>query len=110
MTKYEERNMENLTAFEKRDLQDFVNSIKKPLVNPFIISSIVSIAGLVMIAVAVLITLNNFVDRIVYLVFIPGMLSGIIIVLLGSYIFNYSRKYERARRVAEIIKKLTGTT
>ena len=102
--------MEKLTAFEKRDMQDFINSVKKPLINPFIFSSVVSIAGLVMIAAAVLITLDNFVDRTVHLVFIPGMISGIIIVLLGSYIFNYSRKYEQARRVAEIIKKLTGTT
>ena len=102
--------MENLTVFEKKSLQEFVNSFKKPPINPLIFSSIVIIAGLIVIATAVLLTLDYFVDRTVYMVFIPGLFSGIIIVLLGSYIFNYSRKYEETRKVAEIIKKLTKTT
>jgi hypothetical protein len=100
------RMMESLTSLEKKDLQDFINSVKKPLINPFILSSIVSIVGLVIIAIAVLLTIDNFTDRTVYLVFIPGILSGIIIVLLGSYIFNYSRKYERTKKIVEIIMKL----
>lgn len=99
--------MENFSLIEKKYLEDFINSVDKPiLINPFIYSSIISLAGLILVISAVVITLNNFVDRTVYWVLLPGMISGIMVMLFGTYIFRYARKYEKAKRVAKILKKI----
>jgi uncharacterized membrane protein len=99
--------MEGLTSFEKKNLEDFIISISKPtLINPFVYSTIISLAGLILFISAVVITLNNFVDRTVYWILLPGMISGIVLILFGMFIFNIGRKYEKTKRVVKTLKKI----
>lgn len=99
--------MERISSLEKKVLEDFINSVNKPiLVNPFIFTSLISLAGLVLFVSAIVITLNNFVDKTVYWVLFPGMLSGILTMLFGIFLFRYTRKYKQTQKVANVIKKI----
>ncbi len=96
-----------LTIFERKHLEEFIKSTDKPKTfNPFIFSSIISLAGLILIIVAIVITLNNFNDRTTYWILLPGMIGGIISMLFGTFLFRYAKSYEQTKRIAEIVKKM----
>ena len=98
-----------LTINEKRCLDEFLKSvseIKISLKFSYLYSSIISILGLILFTAAVIITLNNLNDRVVYWVFLPGFIGGIEIIILGIFLLNYLKKLEEKKKIATIIKKL----
>lgn len=96
-----------LTIFERKNLEEFIKSTDKQITfNPFIFSSIISLAGLILIIAAVVITLNNFNDRTAYWILLPGMIGGIISILFGTFLFRYAKRFEQIKKIAEIVKKM----
>ena len=72
----------------------------------FFISKIIVVFGLLLFVVGTIVTFKNFNDRIIYLVFLPSMVGGIGIILLGIFLLKYFREIEEKRKVAKIIEKL----
>ncbi len=96
-----------LTILERKHLEEFIKSTDKPIhLNPFIFSSIISLAGLILIIATIVITLDNLNDKTAYWILLPGMIGGIISILFGSILFKYSKRYEQTKRVAEIVNKI----
>jgi len=67
---------------------------------------LISILGLILIVAVVIITLRNMSDRVVFWVFVPGVISGIGIFLFGLFLLNYLQKRKEQEKLAAIIKKL----
>jgi pheromone shutdown protein TraB len=98
-----------LTISEKKYLDDFLKTIDKTKISlkfSYLYSAVVSILGLILFTSAVIITLNNLNDRVVYWVLFTGTIGGIGIILLGIYLFKYLKKIEENKEMVVIIKKL----
>ncbi|MFQ5708452.1 MAG: hypothetical protein ACE5HO_13425 [bacterium] len=98
-----------LTISERRYLDEFLKSINETETSrkfSFFYSGVISILGLILFLGAVIITLNNLNDRVVYWVFLPGSIGGIGIVLLGIFLLKYLKKVQEKKKLATIIKKL----
>ena len=98
-----------LTSSETELIEGFLDSINKIKVSSTVYkvySAILLLLGLVFFIYAVIITLKDITDRVVYLIFLPGVLGGIVCILLGTYIFKYSKRLDEKKRLAEVIKKL----
>jgi len=94
---------------EKRYLDEFLKSVNETKLSPkfsYLYSSVISILGLILFTAAVIITLNNLNDRVVYWVFFPGAIGGIGTILLGIFLLKYFKKVEEKKKLATIIKKL----
>ena len=98
-----------LTMGEKRYLNEFLKSVNEIKVSPafsYLYSGIISIIGLILFAAAVIITVNNLNERVIYWVFFPGVIGGIGTILLGMFLLKYLKKVEEKKKMATIIKKL----
>jgi hypothetical protein len=98
-----------LTINEKRYLDVFLESAGETKISPklsYLYSGVVSILGLILFTSAVIITLNNLNDRVVYWILLPGSIAGIGIILLGIFLMKYLKKIEDKKKMATIIKKL----
>ena len=98
-----------LTTLEKKDLEIFIRSVDKPIISvkySYLYSGAISVIGLILLVSAVIISLNNFNNKTAYWVLLPGMLGGIVTILLGIFVFRYFRKYEQTKRIIGIIKKM----
>lgn len=98
-----------LTNSEKRYLDNFLKSVSETKISlnfSYLYSGIVSILGLIFFTSAIIITLNNLSDRIVYRVLFPGLIGGIGIILLGIFLLKYLKNIEEKKKMAKIIKKL----
>lgn len=100
---------EQLTISEKRYLDDFLESVGETRISSkfsYLYSGVISILGLILFTSAVIITLNNLNDRVIYWVLFPGSIGGIGIILLGIFLLKYLKKIEEKKKLATIIKKL----
>jgi hypothetical protein len=98
-----------LTISERRYLEDFLKSVGETRISPkfsYLYSGVISILGLFLFTSAVIITLNNLNDRVVYWVLFPDTIGGIGIILLGIFLMKYLKKIEEKNKMATIIKKL----
>ena len=98
-----------LSNREKRYLEDFIKStnVKQlPPIFSYIYASAISLIGLVLFVSMVIITLDNLQDGIVYWVFLPGIIGGVGIILLGMILLKYIKRKEEKKKLAEIIEKL----
>ncbi len=98
-----------LTPSEKNNLEKFIQSVGKPITPvkySFLYSSVMMVIGLLLLISAMIITLNNLNDKTVYFVLLPGMIGGIVAILVGMYIFRYFRKYEHNQKIVTVMKKL----
>ena len=102
-----------LTIGERRCLDEFFKSVKTTkysLTFSYFYSSVISILGLILFTAALIITLNNFNDRIVYWVLFPGAIGGIGTISLGIFLIKYLKKVDEKKKLAKIIKKLLNKT
>ena len=100
---------EKLTISEKKVLDNFIKSVKSiPLspTTPYIYAGIISLLGLVLLVATVIITSKNINEHTVLWVFIPGVLGGAVIILLGVLLLNHFKKLHEKKRLAKIIEKL----
>lgn len=67
---------------------------------------VLSFAGLFIIVSVSIITLNNMVDRVVHWIFLPGIISGTILILTGYFIWIYYKKNLEKQKLVKIIEKL----
>ncbi len=98
-----------LEPLEKKYLEEFVQSSNRPIIPlkySFLLSAVISLAGLILFVSAVVITLNNLADRTAYWVLLPGMTGGIAAIVSGIFLSGFLRKYKKTERVVKIIKKL----
>lgn len=98
-----------LGPLERKYIEDFIKSSAGqplPVKQYYIISGIISLAGLFLLVSAVVISLNNLTDRTALWILFPGLAGGLIAMLLGNFLFRYIRKYEKSEKAVRIIKKL----
>jgi hypothetical protein len=98
-----------LTVSEKRYLEDFLKTEDDTIISSnfsYLYSGVISILGLFLFISAVIITLNNFNDKVVFWVLFPGTVAGIGIILLGIFLMKNLKKIEEKNKIATIIKKL----
>ena len=98
-----------LTMNEKRFLNDFVGSVHETKAIPgfpLLYAGVISLGGLALLTAAVIITLNNFNDYIVYWVFLPGWIGGMGAILCGYFLVKYFRKTKEREKLAAIITKV----
>ena len=99
----------HLSDKERRYLEDFIKSASvRQLSSTFSYSyaSAISFVGLILFASMVIILVDNLKDGIVYYVFLPGIIGGVGIILLGIILMKYFKRVEEKRKLAEIIGKL----
>ena len=99
LTKNEEEIVQNF--LEKFGEQKSESSFKY-----YIISTLLSLIGLFVIVYTGLLTLNRMADRVIYWVFLPGVIIGLVIILIGFYVWQYYRINCEKQKLAAIIKKL----
>ena len=107
MTK--EKITEKLTESEKHFLDNYLNSVSREKASPAFsgfYALLISIAGLILFAAAILITLNNLNDKVVYWIFLPGIIGGIGIILLGIFLSKYLKIIEEKKKLISIIRKI----
>ncbi|MBT4482728.1 MAG: hypothetical protein HOC71_03515 [Candidatus Latescibacteria bacterium] len=100
---------EQLTITEKRYLDEFLKSVTETKLSPifsYLYSGVISFFGLILFTAAVIITVQNLTDRVVYWVLIPGVIGGIGTIVFGLILLEYLRKSEEKKKMAAIIKKL----
>jgi hypothetical protein len=98
-----------LTIGEKRHLDEFLKSVNKTKsshIFSYFYSSVKAILGLILFISAVIITLNNLNDKVVYWVLFPGLIGGIGTILLGIFLLKNLKKVDEKKKLAIIIKKL----
>ena len=98
-----------LTISEKRYLDEFLKSVSETKISPafsYLYSGVISILGLILFMAAVIITLNNLNDRVVYLVFFTGLIGGIGTILVGVFLKKYLKKVDEKKKLVTIINKL----
>ncbi|NOZ63307.1 MAG: hypothetical protein GXO74_16760 [Calditrichaeota bacterium] len=101
-----------LSLNEKRYLDEFLTSVNdKKLFSGFscFYASAISVLGLILLVATVIITLGNLNNRVVYWVFLPGVIGGIGIILLGIFLLKYLKKIEEQKKLAAVIEKLLNT-
>ena len=104
-----EKNAEKLTESEKQFLNKFLNSVSRKKTSPTFsdfYALLISIAGLLLFAAAIFITLNYFYDKVVYWVFLPGIIGGSGIILLGIFLSKYLKISEEKRKLISIIREI----
>ena len=98
-----------LTNNEKRFLDKFLKSVDVKKISPkfsYLYSGVISFLGLILFTASVLMTINKLNDRVVYWVFLPGVIGGVGTILLGVFILKYFKRIEEKNKLAAIIKKL----
>lgn len=99
----------NLTNQEQVLVENFLKQFKssKNEFSKYFLSFVVfSLAGLFMIVYTSILTLNNMIDRVVHWVFLPGIISGIFLILTGFFIWQFYKKNLERQKLAKIIEKL----
>lgn len=72
----------------------------------FIYSAVIILTGLILITFAVIFTVNNLNnDKVVLFIFLPGLLGGVIVLLLGQWVFTQTGKQQSNKKLAGFIKK-----
>ena len=76
----------------------------------YFISILITLLGLFILVYSVILTVNNMVDRVVHWVLIPGVIFGLILMLVGFYLWQYYKQKEEKIKLAVILKKLLPET
>jgi len=100
----------NLTNQEQVLVENFLKQFKSSKnefsLKYFLSFVVFSLAGLFMIVYTSILTLNNMIDRVVHWVFLPGIISGILLILTGFFIWQFYKKNLERQKLAKIIEKL----
>ena len=92
--------------FIENYLKQFENITNKSSLQYLAGYVILSLSGLFMICYTTFLTLNNMVERVIHWVLIPGIISGVFLILTGFFIWQYYKKSIEKQKLAKIIKKL----
>ncbi len=97
-------NQENL--FVDNFLEQCKNAKDESSQKYFISFTFFSLIGLFMIVYTSILTLNNMVDRVIQWVLFPGIISGVLLILIRFFIWQYHKKNMEKQKLANIIQKL----
>ena len=78
--------------FIENYLKQFENIKNKSSFQYFAGYVILSLCGLFMICYTTFLTLNNMVERVIHWVLMPGMISGVLLILTGFFLWQYYKK------------------
>ena len=67
---------------------------------------ILSLSGLFMLCYTTYLTMNYMVERVIHWVLIPGVISGVLLILTGFFLWKYYKKSVEKQKLLKIIKKL----
>ncbi len=99
-----------LTSHENQFLKEFIKKserISQPPKYLFLYTSIFSLLGMILFTSAIILTVNNLNNRVVFYVFVPGLLGGIGIIVTSLLILKHFKNVTTRKKLAIIIKKLT---
>jgi hypothetical protein len=99
-----------LTNQEKQFVDRFLGQYKheqpESRLKYFLTFTFFSLTGLFLIVYSSILTLNNMVDRVIKWVFLPGIISGALLILAGFVIWQFYKKNTEKQKLAAIIQKL----
>ena len=99
-----------LTKQEKLFADNFLKQYKstknESWLKYFISFAFFSLVGLFMIVYTSILTLNNMVDKVIKWVLFPGIISGVLLILTGFFIWQYHKKNMEKQNLAKIVEKL----
>lgn len=99
-----------LSKQEKIFIDNFLTENKgkndESLLNYFFVFAIFSLLGIFMIVYTSILTINNMIDKVLTWVFFPGIISGLLLILTGFFIWQYHKKNIEKQKLVKIIEKL----